>query len=278
MSRRAVILALVAALGLAFLWWVLAGRQFVLLIDLFATSPAEALPTDPLVYSPNGIAIGGYSNRVSRSDGNRAEFRVDIAPSGRLVLHSAGHDFPLGIRTTPPDRSGRPDIPFIADPGDRLSFSRSRSLLSWPTPFDFNFMTGSSPTWRRNLYFRLLWTKPDGRKLTMTWRYEQPFYGRDGWSPSWMERGGATGLIELDLASPTGAEPESVAAYLLRSRGWKPDAYRLENRGSSADGRYTVIRVVDPRDTAGAQPGGGASIELSIDRATGRIERELGLQ
>jgi len=70
---------------------------------------------------------------------------------------------------------------------------------------------------------------------------------------------GATGLVELDLAGPTGAGPESVAAYLLRSKGWKPDAYRLENRAAARRWTLHVIRVVDPRDEAGAQPGGGSS-------------------
>jgi hypothetical protein len=34
------------------------------------------------------------------------------------------------------DPSGRPDIYFVPEPGDELSFAVSRSVLSWPTPFD----------------------------------------------------------------------------------------------------------------------------------------------
>jgi hypothetical protein len=44
---------------------------------------------------------------------------------------------------------------FAADATDETSLTLERSVLSWPTPFGFNFMTGRSPAWRRHLYFRL---------------------------------------------------------------------------------------------------------------------------
>ena len=56
--------------------------------------------------------------------------------------------------------------------GDRATFSISRSFISWPTPFDFNFMSGHSPSSKRHMYYRLLWHKPDGTELDMLWRYD----------------------------------------------------------------------------------------------------------
>lgn len=115
-----------------------------------------------------------------------------------LILRAGGNAFPLGPRIGPPDKSGRPDIAFAPEPGDQVSFTVARSLLSWPTPLDINFMTGQSPQWRRNLYFRLAWRKPSGAALSMGWRYEQWFYVADGWS-RYMTHEGATGLVDLRI-------------------------------------------------------------------------------
>jgi hypothetical protein len=57
-----------------------------------------------------------------------------------------------------------------------------RSVVSWPTPFHFNFMTGRSPSWKRYLYYRTEWRQPDGRLRTRTQRFEQWFYPNQGWS------------------------------------------------------------------------------------------------
>ena len=75
-----------------------------------------------------------------------------------------------------------------------------RSVLSWPTPFELNFMTGQSPSWKRRLYYRLLWKKSSGAKLEMTWRYEQYFYPGNGWASGLMTRQGPTGLIQVHIS------------------------------------------------------------------------------
>jgi len=78
-----------------------------------------------------------------------------------------------------------------------------RSAISWPTPFDLNFMTGHSPSWKRHLYYRLTWKKQNNTKLDMLWRYEPYFYSADGWVSGFMMREGSTGLIRVDI--PNGA-------------------------------------------------------------------------
>jgi len=73
------------------------------------------------------------------------------------------------------------------------------SVLSWPTPFDFNFTTGHSPSWKRQLHYQLLWKKASGANLQMLWRYEQFFYPRSRWGSRFMTREGTTGLIMVDI-------------------------------------------------------------------------------
>ena len=81
--------------------------------------------------------------------------------------------------------------------GETARFQISRSLLSWPTPFEINFMTGASPSWKRHLYYRLIWQKRGGGTLEMVWRYEQWFY--QDWASGFMTRAGTTGLIRAEV-------------------------------------------------------------------------------
>jgi len=83
--------------------------------------------------------------------------------------------------------------------GDDASLVTRRSIVSWPTPFDLNFMTGQSPSWKRHIYYQLRWKKSSGATLEMLWRYEQYFYPRNGWGSGFMTREGSTGLIRLDI-------------------------------------------------------------------------------
>ncbi len=80
----------------------------------------------------------------------------------RVVLSFRGQSFTLGPRTNPVDPSGRPEIDFVPEPGDELTFSAARSALAWPTPFEFNIMIPHSPWWKRYIYYRLLWKKHSG--------------------------------------------------------------------------------------------------------------------
>jgi hypothetical protein len=51
------------------------------------------------------------------------------------------------------------EFQFVPDPGDDVSLVVSRSVISWPAPFELNFMTGAAASWKRNLYYRLRWKK-----------------------------------------------------------------------------------------------------------------------
>ena len=83
---------------------------------------------------------------------------------------AGGQSFVLGSHAVAIS-GGDDDIPgFAAEPGDAASLIIDRSALIWPTPFDFNFMTGRSPSWKRHLYYRLSWRKASGARLDVLWK------------------------------------------------------------------------------------------------------------
>jgi hypothetical protein len=273
--RFAVIPAGLALLGLAGVW-LFAGRQLVLLLDRIATGPAETLPVGAYVYWPPGLKIGDTTMYLSGLDGNPVDIRYDVDAAGRLTLRALGKAFPLGTRIGPLPTHGRPDIPFAADDGDEVVFSRDRSLIAWPTPFEMNWMTGHSPNWRRNLYYRLHWHKRSGESFDLVWRFEEGLYREPGWSEA--SRLGTTGLIDYSIIGPADSSVESVEQYLRRTKGWFDGDFRLQPAGVSPDGCCDVVRVIHRFDERGAQPGGGLSVELLLDRRTHGIKQERAMQ
>jgi hypothetical protein len=178
-----------------------AGRQLALLLDRFINSRSVLLPVDHLSYDGGGFVIGGKSMTFGLTNNLRANLALRVDSSNRVIL-SAGHNaFILGPRTSPADPSGRPDFTFSAEPGDEVSFAGSQSLLSWPTPFEFNILGGSSPSWRRYAYYRLVWKKPSGARLEMFWRYDREFYSGKGWTEPLMMWNLQTGLLSVDISS-----------------------------------------------------------------------------
>src|SRR5438105_4019456 len=121
--------------------WLFAGRQLSLLLDRIATARVESLPVTPVTYDNGVLSLGGRT----LSD--------------------------LKLNTFTP----------VVDPGDEVALTVDRSWLSWPTPFETNFMTGHTTTWRRHRYYRLVWKKRSGATLEARWRYEQWRYPAFGW-------------------------------------------------------------------------------------------------
>ncbi len=127
-----------------------------------------------------------------------AALRVDARD--RLVLEKDGRNFVFGSRSGALPGADELVPAFAADPGDVTSLTIERSLLSWPTPFDFNFMTGQSPSWRRHLYYRLSWRKAAGARLELTWRFEQGFNAVNGWRAA--GQGGLMRVAILPASAP----------------------------------------------------------------------------
>ena len=200
--------------------WLFTARWCSLVIDRVYTVPLATLPSTPFgwngtyfqfgsivegVEGPKGgwnggeLQIGSY---ILGLDGPGPDYKalaaVVVDANDRLVVSAGGHSLALGSRAgTLPGGDG-PIPAFAAEPGDTASVTLEASWLSWPTPFEMNFMTGHSPTWRRSFYYRLSWRKASGARLDMLWRFEQGFYGDNGWaSPGNSDT--ATGLIRAEI-------------------------------------------------------------------------------
>ena len=145
----------------------------------------DMLICDGVSFSLNDVTPG-----LSRSVGSTKDNQLALASSGKVFpfgpLTSASENTVERLATAPP-------------PGDHALVTTRHSVLIWPTPFDINFMTGQSPSWKRHIYYEILWKKSSGANLQMLWRYEQFFYPGNGWASGFMTREGSTGLIRVDI-------------------------------------------------------------------------------
>lgn len=183
--------------------WISAGRQLSLAIDRFKTIETRSTSITSVSYEGSGSGGILYVNNLAL--GLNETIPPAISPSigttkdGQLALSLGGKVFAFGPLRSPDSDQLATDRPS----GDDASVTTRHSMLSWPTPFEFNFMTGHSPLWKRHLYHRLVWRKSSGAKLEMLWRYEQYFYSDNGWVGGSMLHEGSTGLISIDISDST---------------------------------------------------------------------------
>jgi hypothetical protein len=181
--------------------WILGGRQLSLFMDRFGTIETTSARIDSIAYEGSGT--GGVLRindlALSLNETNGLTPNIGTTKDDQLALAAGGKVFAFGPLSSPAE-SADDHLAATLQAGDAASLTIRRSVLSWPTPFDFNFMTGQSPSWKRHIYYRLLWNKPSGAKLEMLWRYEQYFYPGNGWASGFMTREGSTGLISVDIS------------------------------------------------------------------------------
>jgi hypothetical protein len=177
--------------------WIFGGRKISVFLDRFGTIEMISARISSLAYEGNGT--GGILRvndlGLSLNDTNGPTPSIGTTKNDQLGLANGGKVFAFG-----PARSEAENLAVVPPAGDDAFIEIRRSILSWPTPFDFNFMTGQSPSWKRHLYYRLAWKKPPGTKLEMLWRYEQYFYPVNGWASGFMTHEGSTGLIQLHIS------------------------------------------------------------------------------
>jgi hypothetical protein len=177
--------------------WIFQGRQISMFLDRFGTFEMTSARINSIVY--NGRGTGGTLRvndlNLSLNDRNDPAPSIGTTKSDQLAVANGGKVFALG-----PARPEEENLATIPPAGDDASIEIRRSILSWPTPFEINVMGGPSPSWKRHVYYRLLWKKPSGEKLEMLWRYEQYFYPDNGWASGFMTYKGATGLIQVDIS------------------------------------------------------------------------------
>jgi hypothetical protein len=183
--------------------WVFGGRQFSLFLDRFGTIEMSSVKVDSLAYEGSGtggvLRMNDLGMRLNEPTPAGLSPSIGSTKDDQFALAAGGKVFPFGPLRTSPENAGE-TLAATPSAGDDAFITIRRSALSWPTPFDLNFMTGHSPAWKRHLYYRLLWKKRSGAKLEMLWRYEQYFYPGDGWGSGFMTHEGSTGLIRIDIS------------------------------------------------------------------------------
>lgn len=197
LKKIAIVILLIVALSCA---WIFGGRQFSLFLDRFGTIETSAAPIKTIAYEGSGtggiLHLNELGLSLNTSDAGNPSPNIGTTKDNQLALSFGGKIFAFGPSRSASENGG--DSLAAAPPaGDNASVSIRRSVLSWPTPLDFNFMTGHSPSWKRHQYYRLTWKNQSGAKLEMLWRYEQYFYPGDGWAGGQMTHEGSTGLIRV---------------------------------------------------------------------------------
>ena len=186
--------------------WVFFGRQVSLFIDRFGTIETASAKVHSIAYEGSGtggwltindvhLSLNDTSADTTLSIGSTKDNEVALAFAGKIFAFGP----PISTKENAPDY-----LAAAPQASDEASLVTRRSVLSWPTPFEFNFMTGHSPSWKRHRYYELRWKKSSGATLDMLWRYEQFFYGRqlvpgDGWGSGFSVHEGTTGLVRVDM-------------------------------------------------------------------------------
>ena len=180
--------------------WIFGGRQLSLLVDRYWTVETAFLPIHSVGYEGSGIGGILVVNDVSLSlndVGPGLSVSIGSTKDNQFALASSGKVFAFGPLASTAENSGD-RLATVPPAGDHAFLATRHSILSWPT-FDLNFMTGQSPSWKRNIYYEVRWKKLSGTNLEMLWRYEQFFYPGNGWASGFMTREGSTGLIRLEI-------------------------------------------------------------------------------
>jgi hypothetical protein len=194
---RKILIALVVVIMLAVLWlW--RGRDLSTLADRFETIETSARSITAIIYEGSGtgglLHVDDVDLSLNEVELGGATPSVGTTKDEQLALSFAGKVFRFG-----PVQDDK--LAAIVVGGDTATISIKHGAMPWPNFFETNFMTGNSPTWKRNRYQKLVWKKPDGTKLEMLWRYEQYSYPNDGWTTAFMTRPGSTGLIRIEISN-----------------------------------------------------------------------------
>jgi hypothetical protein len=207
MRKLLLTLGILVICGVAILaGWIFGGRQASMFIDRFGTIEIVSVPVHSIAYEGSGT--GGWLTvndvHLSLDDLNpKIALSIGSTKDNQFAVASGGKVFALGLLSSPAENGGD-YLAVVPQAGDEAFLVTHHSALSWPTPFDFNFMTGHSPSWKRHMYYELRWKKSSGATLDMLWCYEQPFYGQqlvpgDGWGSGFSVHEGTTGLIQLEI-------------------------------------------------------------------------------
>ena len=206
MRKLLIILGILVLIVALLALWIFGGRQVSLFIDRFGTIEIASVPIHSIAYEGSGT--GGWLTvndvHLSLDDLNpRIALSIGSTKDNQFAVASGGKVFALGPLSSSAENGGD-YLAVVPQTGDEAFLVTRHSALSWPTPFDFNFMTGHSPSWKRHMFYELRWKKPSGATLDMLWRYQQNFYGKQlvpdtGWDNGFSVHEGSTGLTRVEI-------------------------------------------------------------------------------
>jgi hypothetical protein len=191
------VLLIVALLAL----WIFRGREISSFVDRYWTVESQSAPIHSVAYQGNGTGGILVFNDIPLSLNKLKpgmSLSIGSTKDNQLALASNGTVFPFGPLTSDADAAGE-QLATMPLPADQAFLATRHSVLSWPNPLDFNFITGRAPSWKRHIYYEVRWKKGSGAKLEMLWRYEQFFYPGNGWGSGFMTRESSTGLIRVKI-------------------------------------------------------------------------------
>ena len=201
--RRILILLAIFAVGAAAFaaLWIFKGREISSFVDRCWRVETGAAPIQSIRYEGSGtggiLIVNGAS--LSLNDVRPGlSLTIGSTKDNQLALASSGKIFAFGPLTSGSGDTGE-QLATAPPSGDQALLLTRHGALSWPTPFDLNFMTSRSPSWKRHTYQEIRWKKPSGPNLKMIWRYEQFFYPGNGWASGSMTREGSTGLVRIEI-------------------------------------------------------------------------------
>jgi hypothetical protein len=199
-GRNIAVTALIAVA--AFVAWYIAARPLALIVDRVSTRSLSSSSLARIGWNGSYLLIDSEIFGNEDPD-NRIALNLRVDSSGRLVAIAQGTSLALGRRDGIVVNANERDPAYVAEPGDRIVFTRAKSWLIWPTWFDFNLVTGHSPSWKRFSTYRLVWKKPSGATLDLTWRFEDWYYPDfGGWTGADMIGENSCGLVRVEIEGP----------------------------------------------------------------------------
>jgi len=147
----------VCAIGI-FAAWIFAGRQVSLSIDRFGTIEIASAPIHAVSYKGNGtggwLTVNDAHLSLNHIINPKITLSIGSTKDNQFAVASGGQVFALGPLTQTGENGGD-YLGVVPQTGDDAFLVTRRSALSWPTPFEFNHMTGHSPSWKRHMYYEL---------------------------------------------------------------------------------------------------------------------------
>ncbi|HST30794.1 MAG TPA: hypothetical protein VLK27_08145 [Chthoniobacterales bacterium] len=197
MRKILITILIITAFAVIWLW---RGQELAPLVDRFKTIETSSQKISAISYEGSGtggvLRVADIDLSLDETRLSGAKPNVGTTKDGQIALSFRGKVFPFG-----PALSQDEKLSANVPSGDTARVSIEHGALAWPNFFEVNFMTGNSPKWKRYIYRKLTWRKPEGAKLEMLWRYEQFFYRNDGWVAAFMNRPPATGLIRVEISN-----------------------------------------------------------------------------